>query len=243
MLEFFENTRDPIRTALKDLMAEQTEKLSHINPLGRDVGRRLAGFAALGKLIRGGLVLLSSRMFGYTHCGQALKAAAAIELLQAAFLIHDDIMDQDTRRRGQPTIFHQYQRIGEERAFCEPRRFGESMGICAGDISFFLVIDILSALETKSSIKQNLISLCTREIINTCVAQMQDVQWGYQEDPVEEEMIVRLYVYKTARYTFSPPLVMGAMLTEQGEGVQDSLTKIGEYLGIIFQIRIPRDNL
>ena len=56
-----------------------------------------------GKLIRPVIVMLTARMFGDIN-PNVLAAAAAVELLHNASLIHDDIVDQSPTRRGRPTL-------------------------------------------------------------------------------------------------------------------------------------------
>jgi geranylgeranyl pyrophosphate synthase len=52
-----------------------------------------------------------------------------------------------------------------------------------------------------------------------------------------KEDILRLYTYKTARYTFALPLIAGAMLAGATEGTIQSLSSFGENIGILFQIQ------
>ena len=68
-------------------------------------------------------------------------------------------------------------------------------------------------------------------------AQMQDVYWGYSDEPEDDQEILDLYIYKTGRYTFSLPLSAGAILAEQPEKTLSMLQEIGEHLGIVFQIK------
>ena len=237
MHRFFTDTQTEIQRFLKGYLGDKAVELSSINPWGRDACDRLALFCLGGKMIRGGLTVLAARLFGSADIKEATKAGAAIELLQGAFLIHDDIMDRDAMRRGEPSLFHQYQNLGQEKDFQDALHFGESMGICVGDISFFLVVEILSQLDVSPAICRKLTGLCAREITSTCTAQMQDVYWGYSGEPKDEREILDLYVYKTGRYTFSLPLSVGAVLTGQPEGTLSMLQEIGGHLGIVFQIK------
>ena len=70
-------------------------------------GRTLKGPAEMmfrgGKRLRPALVLLSSRLFG-PQPETALSIAAAVEMVHAASLIHDDVIDTTDIRRGQPTL-------------------------------------------------------------------------------------------------------------------------------------------
>ena len=56
-----------------------------------------------GKMMRPSLCIATARAFG-AGAGDALQTAVAIELLHNAILIHDDIEDGSTERRGQPTL-------------------------------------------------------------------------------------------------------------------------------------------
>ncbi|KKL45123.1 hypothetical protein LCGC14_2358850, partial [marine sediment metagenome] len=57
--------------------------------------RRFSGFAGQGKMIRGGLVILSYLMYKGNDPGWIVKTASAVELIHSSLLIHDDIMDRD----------------------------------------------------------------------------------------------------------------------------------------------------
>src|SRR5258708_9868215 len=125
-------------------------------------------------MLRGSLVLFLSECYTGKITEDAVRIASAMELFHSSLLIHDDIMDNDTQRRGYQTIFAQYQSLGEKKKLLDPRHFGESMGICTGDISFFLAFQLLSSIGD-SSIKQRIIDVYMNEMISVGLAQMQDV--------------------------------------------------------------------
>ena len=85
-----------------------------------------------------------------------IQTASAFELIHSALLIHDDIIDKDQIRRGSQTIFYQYKELGEKDKRQESYHFGESLGICAGDIGFFLAYELLSGLLAESKIKEDI---------------------------------------------------------------------------------------
>ena len=66
-----------------------------------DIGRHI--IAAGGKRLRPALVLASADMCGYGQAERAIALAAAVELLHTATLLHDDVVDESTMRRGDPT--------------------------------------------------------------------------------------------------------------------------------------------
>jgi geranylgeranyl diphosphate synthase type I len=160
-----------------------------------------------------------------------------MELFQTGFLIHDDIMDRDLFRRGRESLFYQYKSHGDREGFHDSYHYGESMGICAGDIAFFLSFELLSELDCTSYAKESIIKLFSYEFSSVGLAQMQDVSFGHLDESPGEEAILNLYRYKTGRYTFSLPLAIGAILAERDAQELPLLGELGENLGLIFQIK------
>ena len=217
---------------------DQKEKeFSFVNSWGADVMQRLQSFTLPGKMIRGGLVILAADMLTSPHYHDSIALAAGMELAQSSLLIHDDIMDRDLTRRGAPSFFAQYKILAEEQTLNEPYHFGEAMGICAGDIGFFLLYDIVGALKVDPLIKVSLLQILSRELTLVGLAQMQDVYFGATSSPAPLEDILSLYRHKTARYTFSLPLLLGATLAGAQSELLDKLSLLGEDMGIIFQLR------
>jgi geranylgeranyl diphosphate synthase type I len=246
-MEYFEECRRRISRCLEELLLSRAAQLERVSPLGRELGERLQRFAVQGKMLRGGLVCLAS---GLLDCGSrpaepaVLAVAAAMELFQSGLLVHDDIMDRDATRRGQPTIHRQYAGEAELRGVRDAEHLGQSLGICTGDAAFFLGFEVLASPPVPEQARAGLLRLCARELSWVAAAQMQDVSWGAQPafvgadpDPTADEEILRLYTYKTARYTFSMPLAAGAMLAGCGTEALSALERLGECLGILFQIR------
>jgi len=101
-----------------------------------------------GKYLRAQLLLLSCGIVGGRE-DTALPAAAALEAFHAWTLIHDDIIDQDRRRRGGPTIHEECRRKavaewGLEDS--EAQHYGRSMGILAGDVLQGWTVSLLCEL-------------------------------------------------------------------------------------------------
>jgi geranylgeranyl diphosphate synthase type I len=239
MLELFEEWKVGIARVLRSYLEEKEQELGRINEWGADVCRRLVDFSTRGKMIRGGLIIAGCRMFGGEIEEHTLRAAAAMELLQSSFLIHDDIMDRDEVRRGAPTVFVQYAALGANRLLPDPARFGDSHAICAGDVAFFFAFDLLSRLAIPGDSLRRVLAISNRAVMETCVAQMQDVYFGSLPAgaAVAEEDVLRVYHYKTGRYTFTLPLQVGAVLAGCDEPVLEALEILGELFGVIFQIK------
>lgn len=224
-------------TAYLDLFfSAKKQELSFLGEEGQEVLQRLFDFTVRGKMVRGGCTILGYNLFSDKQSDIVLPAAAAAELFQSALLIHDDIMDRDESRRGFPSLYFQYHQVLKEKSLPDALHSGESLAICGGDIAFFLGYELLSRLRP-SETGMKIIEYVSKELTGVAVAQMIDVKRGI--DPVfpDEEAIIELYRYKTGRYTFSLPLWMGARLAGTEERNFTILEKMGELMGILFQLK------
>ncbi len=197
-------------------------------PLYKDALGRLNDFALSGKMIRANLVLLSGEMFGVAK-SDILDIACAVELIHSGLLIHDDIIDDDSLRRGNKTIFAQY-------AEGKDKFYGQSLAICVGDVAFFLAINLISESKLEALEKVNCITFLTSEIQKVAAAEMEDFNFGQQELDPSIEQILNMYKLKSARYTFSLPLVFGALIKNKTPEIINQIEDFGEKLGIVFQI-------
>ncbi|MCH7568557.1 MAG: polyprenyl synthetase family protein [Nanoarchaeota archaeon] len=237
MKERLAEYKELVDNYLTNFLEEKKKEVSQINMWGEDLIKRLKVFVCQGKTIRGSLLVMTYKMFKNEIDENTIKAAAAIELLHSALLIHDDIIDKDVLRRGKKTIFAQYEEMCKEENFEDARHFGYSMGICAGDVCISSVFEILGTLETKDEVKSQIIKLFSEDLNCTGLAEMEDIYMGFSKKEFNEERIINIYRYKTARYTFSAPFLGGAILAEQDEETMENLLKLGDHMGIIFQIK------
>jgi len=190
---------------------------------------------AQGKMIRGMLVLMSAQMHGVQITEELYDLAAAVEILHTGFLIHDDIMDNDYKRRNQDSVYYQYIKEGKRRKANDPEHYGMSMAMCLGDMIFFLVFEIISKKIKDPELVQCIIGYISQEVQHIGPAQMMDAAYGLiTKDPSAKE-IDEIYTYKTAHYTFSLPLILGAVFSLY---VRLPLLKdLGRQMGIIFQLK------
>jgi geranylgeranyl diphosphate synthase, type I len=256
-LRFFESRRAKIIAALG--------ALSPASEAAREPMDRILEFCGRGKMIRGCLVFLGAEAAQDSASATAEAAdgggnnadiplvAAAMELFQAGLLVHDDIMDRDDTRRGAPTIHARYAAEAEARFAAEalsreagaaPRgladsmHIGEALGICVGDLCYFEAFAALSRALKESPRCREIHSLCASGLSEVAVAQMADVAWGAGKAEVPENEILAMYRGKTAHYSFSLPLAVGALAGGAGRAdLVKAFWDLGERLGILFQIR------
>ena len=204
-------------------------------PVGAEGIKIIRKSVAQGKMIRGMLVLMSAHMHGITIKQVHYDLAAAVEILHTGFLIHDDIMDNDYKRRNQDSVYYQYIKEGRRKKAIDPDHYGTSMAMCLGDMVFFLVFEIISKKIKDPELVQCIIGYISQEVQHIGPAQMMDAAYGLiPKDPTEKEIDL-IYTFKTAHYTFSLPLILGAVFSSY---VRLPLLKdLGCEMGIIFQLR------
>lgn len=198
---------------------------------------KLLRFVTKGKMLRGLLVLLTYELYAHKKPRTILPAAAAIELTQSGLLIQDDIMDNDLLRRGGKTIYAQYQQEGKKKNIEHVQEYAQAMGMCAGDISMTMAYDLLTQLPIDTNCMKQAVHFFSQEVELVGAAQMADMHVGITTEEPSPDQIRTIYTYKTARYSFCLPLVLGAMLAHADPKEQNNLLTLGVSLGLIFQIR------
>jgi geranylgeranyl diphosphate synthase type I len=233
-MDFLTSYKSTIVDHLTSFLSAKEAQLTQVNGWSQDVIPRIRSFATSGKMIRGSLAMYAHSLFSSQPSTHLLDVAAAFELFQSGFLIHDDIMDQDALRRGKPAIYKQYEKMAEDKQGKEATHFGVSMGINAADLCFFLGYELLGkASDADNAIVQQI----SGEFANVVLAQMQDVAAGHLPTALTKQDILSVYRYKTARYSFSLPLKAGAALAGALHTHIKTLDLLGEHMGILFQVR------
>ncbi len=228
---FKQRYKEEIEKFITAFLLVKEKEFSNASLLTKEACKKLLDFSTSGKLIRGSLVLFIYENETKKITQEAIATAAALELIHSSFLIHDDIMDQDRKRRGKDTIYEQYIQNGIQNNFLDIKQYGQSLGICVGDLGYFLGFELLSQYASAS-----VINFCSKEFSKVTLAQMQDVYNGYTNKELSGEIILNVYKFKTGRYTFSVPFVVGCLLANKNKSIRQ-LETIGEDLGILFQLK------
>lgn len=186
-----------------------------------------------GKRLRAALVLLGYRLAARTADDSvAMPAAAAMELLQTYFLVHDDWMDDDPIRRGGPSVHVALrERYGSD-------KLGDSGAILAGDYAVSLAQEALLACDVPATALLAAARAFAELQRDVVLGQGLDV---LVDSPTGDHGLTRLmartHLWKTAAYTTTGPLLVGARLGGASESVQNALRAYGDPLGIAFQLR------
>ncbi len=189
-----------------------------------------------GKRIRGALVMLGYEMSGGKDMDLAIKAARAIEMMQAYILIIDDIQDRSAIRRGGPAahkILEQYHQ--KHHLAGDAEHFGIAIALNSALGGAHAAQIILANLEIDESIRIKLVSIMNHTMLITSHGQTNDIVNELIAD-VDEQAVDNVLEWKTAHYTFLNPLHVGMVLANAGCGATDAIRDYAINAGKAFQI-------
>lgn len=170
-----------------------------------------------GKRIRPVACLMGNELFGEIH-EDAWRIAKAIELFHNFTLMHDDIMDKASLRRGQPTVH---------------RRNGENTAILSGDV---MLVQAYSCMEQLSNDYIHwILKLFNQTAREVCEGQQYDMEYE-QLETVSLEQYIQMIKLKTS-VLLAASLKMGAIVGGATRHNCDRLYGFGKNLGIAFQLQ------
>ena len=130
--------RDRVSAELSGFLDGQARTLGEVSPDLAAVVQALRDFLDGGKRMRPAFCYWGWRAGDGAEPAEpaALRASAALELLQASALIHDDYMDGSDTRRGNPAIHRRFEALHRSGGWeGPPERFGAAAAILLGDIT------------------------------------------------------------------------------------------------------------
>ena len=176
-----------------------------------------------GKALRPALCVATARALG-GRAENAFPAAAGIEMLHNAFLVHDDIEDGSDSRRGVPTMH---------------RRVGVPIAVNTGD-----AMNALAMRFFRRSVEQlgpgaaiRILDEVDHMLVESLEGQATELGWVRDNDlTVGTEDYLLLVLKKTAWYSFIHPLRIGAIVANPEDPHLDRFDRLGYLLGLAFQI-------
>ena len=166
-----------------------------------------------------------------------LRLFAALELLHACALVHDDVIDDSATRRGLPTVHMQFaERHRESDWRGSARQFGISAAILLGDLALVWADDIVATAELSADARRRVQRVWADIRTEVLGGQYLDiVAEASGVDSIASAMTVN--TYKTASYTVSRPLQMGVAAAADRPDVLAAFHEMGTDLGVAFQLR------
>ena len=161
-----------------------------------------------------------------------IDAGAALELLHAFALFHDDVMDGSLTRRGEPTTNAKFEaRHGVEKLAGESRRFGDGVAILVGDLAYVYSDQLMRNASPQAWTIWNELR------IELNFGQYLDML-GSAMNERRREKAERICRYKSGKYTIERPLHLGALLAAPTRNdLIPVLSTYGLPLGDAFQMR------
>lgn len=173
---------------------------------------------------------------------EVITAGSALELFQAAALIHDDIIDRSDTRRGGPSVHRRFSELhGEQGWALDPERFGHAAAILTGDLCLSFSEESFTEIGNRAAAGSR-----ARLIFNLMRA---EVMAGQYLDILEEvagprrdragavsraQSIIR---FKSAKYSTEHPLALGGALAGATDALLRGYSAFALPLGEAFQLR------
>lgn len=244
MNKFIEYYKKEKETINKKLIEFNNNLLTEKNPIIKENIELFKNLNSDGKIIRGTLVNLGYYLIKEDK-DYSNDLSLAYEVFQTAILIHDDIIDNDSKRRGKDTIHYaninKYKDYSQEKE--ELKNLGDAVAICMGDYGLYLSNKIIINSYNKDNNFSKVLSYFNDTVINTIKGELLDVtlpfrsKYKIEEDKNLEEYIMNIYKLKTAYYTIIGPLSTGMILAGTTSEELKDIEKFGELVGIAFQIQ------
>lgn len=222
-----------IDTLLADFLSQEADELLAIDDQLKPVAEQLQAVAGRGKRLRAAFCYWGWRAAGQPDNEALVRAAASMELVHAAAVVHDDLIDDSPLRHNLPTahIALRAAVAGRPQACTAARSLamlvGDHLMALAGQL--FVTSGLPAAYLARArpmwgALARELIAGECLEILST----------GTRPDPDVSLKVVR---YKTAKYTVEQPLLIGGLLAGAAPELRTGLSAYGLPLGEAFQLR------
>lgn len=230
----------------EEIDAEFVRQRDGLAVLGHDVEPLIDAIASLlgaGKRLRAAFCSFGYCAAGGTNTDAALRAAAAMELFQAAALLHDDVMDDSRMRRGLPTAHEVLAATHRTLNWAgDARRFGVAGAILAGNLCLVWSDEMMATSGWSVDEMER-----ARPVFDTMRSQLMGGQfldvldsvrgWEHLDAAQRIDGARTVIRYKSAQYSVEQPLLIGARAAGLPPEQATHLSTYGLALGEAFQMR------
>jgi geranylgeranyl diphosphate synthase type I len=182
-----------------------------------------------GKRLRPACTYWGYRAAGGTDGPEIWRASAAVELLHTMALLHDDVMDADDERRGEPTAFARQTAAARARGELDPERVGVAVAIVAGDLAAAFAEQLFSTAGFPAGRQAAGAARLARMRLELALGAYLSVT-NLDVDPATVAYL------KGGAYTVEGPALFGAALAGATPAVDDALRAFARPLGAAFQM-------
>jgi geranylgeranyl diphosphate synthase, type I len=215
---------------LEAFLAERREEADAVDHrTGEPVEEIQRLVRAGGKRLRPACTYWGYRAAGGADGPEIWQAAAAVELLHTMALLHDDVMDADDERRGEPSARARQIAAAKDRGQADPERVGIAVAIVAGDLAAAFAEELFSTAGFPPD----------RQLAGTArLARMRlELALGAYLSVANLDVEPATVAYlKGGAYTVEGPVLLGAALAGGGPEVEEALRAFARPLGGAFQL-------
>lgn len=231
-------TASPSDEALRRILADGRRRAEHASAEHVRLWGALEAATDGGKRFRPVLVQVAHDALGGTRPAAAAEVGAAIELLHTAFLIHDDVIDEDEVRRGRLNVSGTFRRDALA-AGADPRdaeSLGRAAAILAGDLALAAAVRVTASCGAPAAVVRQLLDLVDSALHITSAGELDDVRLAAGTAGPSLDASLRMAEQKTSAYSFALPLQAGAVLADADPSVVPRLEVAGRAMGLAFQL-------
>ena len=230
-----------VATELQAFLAEKQELMKQISPATLVLVDSIKALVTGGKRMRALLCYWGWRGAGGAPDATAvIQAGAALELFQAAALIHDDIIDRSDTRRGGPSVHRQFSTLHADSGWSlNGERFGQAAGILTGDLCLSLSEEMFSRIGSPAASRARAVfNLMRAEVMaGQYLDILEEVSGPSKPHETAVDRASAIILYKSAKYSSEHPVVLGGALAGADEGLLAGFSDFALPLGQAFQLR------
>jgi geranylgeranyl diphosphate synthase type I len=174
---------------------------------------------------------------GPDEAAGVIRAGAALELLHASALVHDDLMDASDTRRGSPSAHRAFERRHRAAGWRgDPGQYGAAAAVLLGDLLLSWADERLRTCGLPAPVVLEALRLFDATRSEVIAGQFLDVSVQARGD-ADVDQAMRVLRYKSAKYSVERPLQVGAALAGGRPETLAALSAYGVPLGEAFQLR------
>lgn len=230
--------RTRVEKVLADFLARQRAHLATVDAAVEPVADALEAFIlGGGKRLRPAFAYWGYRGAGGVDNDQVVTSVAALELVQASALIHDDVMDDSDMRRGEAAVHRRFANLHQDAQWSGPAdAFGVAAAILLGDLCLIWSDQLLHEGVSDPSTQQRARAVFYQMRAEVIAGQYLDMHTQATGDSTAARAVT-VARFKSAKYTVEHPLLLGAALAGAGPQITAAYSGYGLPLGEAFQLR------
>lgn len=226
---------------LNVFLAQKRELMLEISPAAAVLVDSIKTLVTGGKRMRALLCYWGWRGAGGASDAQdIIKAGAALELFQAAALIHDDIIDRSDTRRGGPSVHRQFSTLHSNNGWAlDDERFGHAAAILTGDLCLSLSEEMFASIGARADSRARAVfNLMRTEVMaGQYLDILEEVAGPSKPHATAVARASAIIRYKSAKYSSEHPLVLGGALAGAADELLTGYSEFALPLGEAFQLR------